>query len=71
MRSYPNIDKSGFRRGEYVAYSDLGLWRVRRVGQQWQAVCRDVLCASISAPTLAMVSARVAACVAPKPVAGA
>lgn len=29
MRDLPNIEKSGFRRGEYVGYAN-GVWRIRR-----------------------------------------
>lgn len=59
MRNLPNIEKSAFRRGEYVGYSR-GVWRVFRTrAGSWTAVKRDddlrapILCA----PTLADISA--------------
>lgn len=30
-----NIAKSGFRRGEYVAYTGTGIVRIRREGRGW------------------------------------
>lgn len=30
-----NIEKSGFRRGEYVAYTSKGIVRIRREGRGW------------------------------------
>ena len=39
MRDYPNIEKSGFRRGEYIGYAD-GVWRIFRWGTGWRAFCR-------------------------------
>lgn len=31
------IEKSGFRAGEYVGYSDSGAWRIKRGGRGWEA----------------------------------
>ena len=28
VKSFPNIDKSGFRRGEYVGYGGQHVWRI-------------------------------------------
>lgn len=43
-KSYPNIDKSAFRRGEYVGYAD-GVWNIKPLhsnhGSGWQARHRD------------------------------
>ncbi len=36
-KSHPNIEKSGFRRGEYVGYSD-GVWRITGGSGSWRAV---------------------------------
>jgi hypothetical protein len=42
VKSLPNIEKSGFRRGEYVGYAN-GVWRIRKdkpaVG--WRAQHRE------------------------------
>jgi len=38
--SYPNIDKSAFRRGEYVGYAN-GNWIIRSTGNGWRAIHRD------------------------------
>jgi hypothetical protein len=32
-----NIEKSAFRRGEYVGYGKLGPYRIRRIGNNWVA----------------------------------
>ena len=37
MKSYPNIDRSLFRPGEFVGYGRGVIWRVRRSGWEWQA----------------------------------
>jgi hypothetical protein len=36
MKSLPNIEKSGFRRGEYVGYAN-GAWRIYKAGREWCA----------------------------------
>lgn len=40
MRSFPNIDKSGFNRGEYVGYSNGRKFRITKTSSLsvWQAV---------------------------------
>ena len=35
MKSHPRIDKSAFRRGEYIGYCN-GAQRIRRCGNGWQ-----------------------------------
>ncbi len=30
MRNYPNIEKSAFHIGEYVGYSGLHVWRIKK-----------------------------------------
>lgn len=32
MKSYTNIEKSAFRKGEYVGYGGGRVWRIKRVG---------------------------------------
>jgi hypothetical protein len=71
MKSYPNIDRSAFRRGEYVAYAGLTTFRVRRVGQGWQAYhVSGLYAASFTRPTLGAISADAAACGAVAPTVG-
>lgn len=61
MRSYPNIDRSGFTPGQYVAYGPAHTWRIRREGRTWRAfVVRGKYEPSIVVATLGEVSARVA-----------
>jgi hypothetical protein len=36
MQNLPNIEKSAFRRGEYVGYAD-GVWSISRHGKEWIA----------------------------------
>lgn len=33
---YHNIDKSAFRKGEYVGYAN-GAWKISKSGKRWQA----------------------------------
>ena len=56
MTQYLNIDKSAFRKGEYVGYAD-GTWRIRRAAVGWRAqrMSRS-LCDVIFAPTLGAIS---------------
>lgn len=37
MKSLTNIEKSAFRRGEYVGYCQ-GAWRIRRSSDYWVAI---------------------------------
>ena len=37
MSNFPNIEPSGFHRGEYVGYSD-GSWRIVKVSGIWRAL---------------------------------
>jgi hypothetical protein len=41
MKNYPNIDKSGFHRGEYVGYSKFGTWRIVKHQCGWSAILRS------------------------------
>ena len=44
MRSYPNIDKSAFRKGEYVGYSEGKVDRISKTNSSygtWFAYNRD------------------------------
>jgi len=59
MRSLINIDKSAFRRGEYVGYAN-GIWRVKRAGPVWNASKRDAPFSFLSAPTLRELSEKLA-----------
>ena len=54
--SLPNIEKSGFHKGEYVGYSN-GVWRITRYGKQWRAIKRDGK-GIIDAKTLAILSSK-------------
>lgn len=58
MQSYHNLEKSGFRPGEYVAWDEAGeRYRVRRNGRDWRAVCQtSTTHKAVSAPTLRGIS---------------
>jgi hypothetical protein len=34
---YHNIDKSAFRKGEYVGHAASGAWRIRKASKGWEA----------------------------------
>jgi len=56
MQHLPNIDKSAFRRGEYVGYAD-GVWRITRRDQTaWVARHREGKHPAIVERTLADIS---------------
>lgn len=55
MQNLHNIEKSAFRRGEYVGYASGLVFRVIRVNGGWQAVSRDNK-VSRTMPTLALLS---------------
>lgn len=59
MRSYPNIEKSAFRKGEYVGYCD-GVWHIRPKarGGLWGATKRDSNEPTIFAETLGELSVK-------------
>lgn len=42
MMNHHNIDKSAFRKGEYVGYCH-GVWRIWRDGKVWQANSRTIM----------------------------
>ena len=42
MKSYPNIDKSGFHSGEYVGYGCNTVWRITKQSDgNWKAIARE------------------------------
>lgn len=44
MKNYPNIEKSGFRKGEYIGYSNGRVYRITRSNSSfgnWHAANRD------------------------------
>lgn len=62
---YHNIERSGFRRGEYVGYAH-GVWHIRRInGRQWEAIFPCIHAAdyrpAIVARTLREISLRLTA----------
>lgn len=36
MENYSHIERSAFRKGEYVGYAQ-GVWRIKRHDRQWRA----------------------------------
>lgn len=70
--TYPNIERSGFRRGEYVGYTQAGrtayTMRIRRGGQGWETYFHEPLAKAAggcftyaTTPTLRQLSERLAA----------
>ena len=55
MQSLSNIEKSAFRRGEYVGYAAGFVWHIRKDGREWIATARGAGLRCI-APTLALLS---------------
>lgn len=55
--AYPNIDKSAFKRGEYVGYAD-GVWRIAKYGKGYRAAHRENKYPVIIQDTLKEISAR-------------
>lgn len=69
MRNLSNIEKSGFRRGEYVGYSAGLVWKIRKL-DQWYALptslgTRAFSFPEIKAPTLAKLSESLSALTCP------
>ena len=59
MQNYTNIEKSAFRKGEYVGYGS-GVWLIRKSRNRpglWVAESRDDKRDSIYAPSLKVLSA--------------
>jgi hypothetical protein len=54
MVNLHNIERSGFRSGEYVGYAH-GVWRITRGGLGWEAEHRKLF-RRLSAPTLPLLS---------------
>lgn len=44
MKSFPNIEKSGFHPGEYVGYANSRVWRIRKVAgaDRWRATAQSM-----------------------------
>lgn len=55
MKNLPNIEKSGFRPGEYVGYHD-GAWRIVRHSGIWRALHQGGKYWAVEARTLAELS---------------
>jgi hypothetical protein len=55
MRNYTNIEKSSFRKGEYVGYACGLIWSIRKDGREWVATAHGAGMRLI-APSLAMLS---------------
>ncbi len=51
MEWLSNIEKSAFRKGEYVGYGH-GVWRIKRGGAGWRASSATIKPYSITAKTL-------------------
>lgn len=64
---YGNVEKSGFRRGEYVGYGPLGTYRIRKIGRRhWRADLRTPMAGGVgfhgvTGGTLRFISERIAA----------
>lgn len=55
MRNLHNIEKSAFRRGEYVGYGGGLVFHIRRDGRDWFAIAQGTGI-SITRPSLALLS---------------
>ena len=59
MRSLHNIEKSAFKRAEYVGYAAGRVYRIRKTGVGgWEAIERDSGATLLRAATLAEISDR-------------
>jgi hypothetical protein len=61
MRNLPNIEKSGFHRGQYVGYGAGRVWRIKPAGKQWIATANGLPWSQIRALSLAEMSDKLAA----------
>jgi hypothetical protein len=62
-KSFPNIDKSGFRRGEYVGYGGRHAWRITKMNpnkSKYKWLAQTVGGQCFYKPTLAEVSKELA-----------
>lgn len=63
MKNLPNIDKSAFRRGEYVGYGQGEVWRIHRTGfpyDKWVATAHNnEHKPAVYAPTLTELSRKI------------
>lgn len=55
MKSYPNIERSAFHKGEYVGYASGLIFRIRKGDSGWIAYCCKTHTRR-TAPTLALLS---------------
>lgn len=55
MKSFHNIEKSAFHRGEYVGYASGLVFRICRNGREWYAIAEGSGY-RLTAPTLALLS---------------
>lgn len=60
MKNLPNIEPSGFHRGQYVGYAN-GPWRITRKHRGWQATMFNIPHGYMQARTLAALSAKLTA----------
>ena len=56
MRNYTNIEKSAFRKGEYVGYACGLVWNIRKDGREWIATAHGAGLRPCTAPSLALLS---------------
>lgn len=59
MKALHNIEKSAFRHGEYVGYSD-GPWRIVKINKVWRCIHAQGKHWSIEAKTLEELSKQLA-----------
>lgn len=50
-----NIEKSAFRKGEYVGYAAGYVWHIRKDGREWVAIAQGAA-RRLRMPTLALLS---------------
>ncbi len=58
MKDLPNIERSAFKRGQYVGYG-AGVWRIFRWGNEWRAQRRPS--GFLTAETLEQMSKKIQA----------
>ena len=59
MRNLHNIEKSQFRRREYIGYAQGAVWHICKPGHYWEALNAET-CAMEFAPTLTALSKKLA-----------
>jgi hypothetical protein len=63
VKSFPNIDKSGFCHGEYVGYGGRHAWRITKMNpnkSKYKWLAQTVGCQCFYKPTLAEISEKLA-----------